>query len=272
MFQSSTTLFLICLALVGVGAAQTVRHAVAAQKSAAEPDVDTIVARMQQAQEDNRARSRAYTVTREYKLFSHDTQHAASDVVAQVSFMPPDSRSFDIRQSSGSSRGEKIVRNILEAEKDEAAKHDHAALTRENYQFRYLGTETVSGCSSYVLELVPKRREKDLIEGRAWVDTRSYLVHRIQGDLSKSPSWWLKAVHIKVEFGEVGGMWLQTATQALAEVRFFGEHSLESHALHFQTAEAVASKKPTSQLGPLRGLPIRPLRPAPEGVAVFIHQ
>ncbi len=270
MLQNSTTFFFVFLALAAAALAQSAKIAAPAQAPAATtPDVNTIVERMEQAQEENRTHTRAYTVTRDYKLFKRDPQHPDSEVVAELSFMPPDSKNFTITQANGSSRGEKIVRHLLETEKEQATQHNHNAITRTNYQFRYLGVETVSGCPAYVLQLVPKRHEKDLVDGRAWVDARTFLIHRIQGDLSKNPSWWLKAVHIDVEYGAVGGMWLQTSSQALADVRFFGEHTLDARAVRFQTAEAVASKKPVSQNRPAP--PARPFQRAPAGAAVYIH-
>ncbi len=272
VLQNSTTFLLVFLTLAAAAVAQTASHAVVTQSPAVQPDVNTIVGRMEQAQEENRTHTRAYTVTRDYKLFHESPQRPDSEVVAQLSFLPPDNKNFNITQSSGSSRGEKIVRHLLETEKEQATKHNHTAITRENYQFRYLGMETLSGSPAYVLQLVPKRHEKDLVEGRAWVDAHTYLIRRIQGDLSKNPSWWLKTVHVDIEYGPVEGMWLQTASQAVADVRFFGEHTLDSRAVRFQTAEAVASKKPISQNRPGSAVPARPFRNGAAGAAVFVHQ
>jgi outer membrane lipoprotein-sorting protein len=256
--------FLLIAASIAVAQTPLPSHP-AGSSAAAVPEINTIVDRMGQAQIETHAHSQAYTVTREYRLYAADPQQPSSEVVAQVSFVPPDKKTFDIKQASGSSRGEKIVKNVLEAEA-KTAHSDRNALTRANYDFEYQGEQTLDGRRCYVLQLIPKRHEDNLVKGRAWIDAETYLVHRVQGDLAKSPSWWLKSVNVTLDFSAVAGMWLQTATKALAEVRIFGHHTLESHALNVQTAPSVARAA-----APRRLVPARPTRrTAVTGEVVFI--
>jgi hypothetical protein len=100
----------------------------------------------------------------------------------------------------------------------------------------------LDGRPCYLLELKPKRKEKDLIVGKAWVDKNSFSVLRIEGDTAKPPSWWLKSVHITLAFGELGGNWLQTSMEAVADVRFFGSHTLTSRILDYRAADIRASR------------------------------
>jgi hypothetical protein len=83
-----------------------------------------------------------------------------------------------------------------------------------------------------------------LIVGEAWVDKSSYLVRQIDGDLIKTPSWWLKKVHVKIMFDFVGGTWLQTSAEAMADVRIFGNHKLTTEILEFRNADVVARTRP----------------------------
>ncbi len=242
---------------------------VAQDNSAAATDVHGIVARLGQASAENHARFRAYTVTRDYRFYGNDPAHPTSEVVAEISFLPPNTKTFVIKQASGSSRGVKVVREILEGETKRAPHPDRAALTPDNYDFRYVGRETLDAHPCYVLQLLPRRRETDLVAGHVWIDTQTYLPRRVAGDLSKSPSWWLKAVHVTMDFGAVSGMWLQIGTTARAEVRLFGEHVLEARALNFQTAQTVAQKNLPRKVK----ASARPLRPtAVVGAAVFIRR
>src|SRR5205807_3293505 len=73
---------------------------------------------------------------------------------------------------------------------------------------------------------VPKHPGKETVRGEAWIDANSYLLRHVEGDLTKSPSWWVKDVHVALDYGRIAGMWLQTATFAVANVRFFGQHSM----------------------------------------------
>lgn len=205
--------------------------------------VNTVVDRMEAAQEKNHENFRPYTVTREYRLYEEQEQQPKSDVIADVSFVPPDRQTYTIEQSEGISRGLAIVRHVLDAEAHAMAKPNApAAITRRNYDFKLVGEEVRDGQPCWVIELDPKREDKMLIRGKAWVDKETYLIHTIQGQLAKSPSWWLKSVNTRIDFGSAAGMWLQTQSRADADVRIFGMHTFTSQALKLQTEDQVATR------------------------------
>jgi hypothetical protein len=246
-----------CVLLVSATLSAMVR-AQLSQSSAAEgqaADLNTIISRLEKAQADNRQHLRAYTLVRGYRLFSKGSQTPNSEVTAQISFAPPNSKTFQIENATGSSRGEKITRSLLEHEVEAGKEPQQSTfLNRENYDFTYLGQESVEEHPCYVLQLRPKDKRPSLLQGRAWVDESTYLPRYAEGDLSKTPSWWLKRVHVKLSFSELGGMWLETATQAVATMRWFGEHTLTSRTVEFRAATSVAQRHgPTqSPLGPSR--------------------
>ena len=92
----------------------------------------------------------------------------------------------------------------------------------DNYDFRFIREADVSGQRCYVLELLPRRKEKHLLHGDIWVDANTYLLRRFEGELAKTPSWWVRDVSVTFVYGDVGGMWLQTASEAAADVRILG--------------------------------------------------
>jgi len=207
-------------------------------------DVQTIVIRLQKAQDENRGNLRAYTVIREYRLFSDSKRAANSQVTAQVNFVPPDVKHYVIKNAEGSDRGEKIVRKILDGETRFSRENGKSRdLIPENYNFTFEGTADVDGQPCDVLGLHPKNRDEGLLEGKVWVDEKSYLPRKVDGDMSENPSWWLKRVHLTLTFNEIEGMWLQTGTQAIAEVRLFGKHTLTSKAVNYQTSEVLAQNR-----------------------------
>jgi len=95
--QTSRLLFLYLVAAMASASAQT---------GATLPNVETIVARMAQARAENRARLRPYIVTRNYKLFGKDEGKAKSEVIADVAFVPPDSKGYIIQATNGSGMGQ----------------------------------------------------------------------------------------------------------------------------------------------------------------------
>jgi hypothetical protein len=206
-----------------------------------------IVSRMEQAQLENRAGYRAYTLTRQYRFYGDREDKPNAEILADVSFVPPDRKTFKIQSAVGGERSENIVQKLLERESDAAAgRKAPGAITRQNYEFTLLGEETVEGQPSWVLRLKPKHDERDMIKGRAWVDQNSYLIHRIEGEMAKTPSWWLKKVVLTLQFGNAAGMWLQTGTHAVADVRLCGKHILNEQAVKIQTGEEVAEIIPGS--------------------------
>ena len=90
------------------------------------------------------------------------------------------------------------------------------------------------------LGLKPKRKETSLISGQVWVDPRSFTVRRIEGEVAKTPSWWLKKIYVKITFADLGGIWLPTKMEAAADVRVFGPHILTSHVLDCRSTSEVA--------------------------------
>ncbi|HTC95504.1 MAG TPA: outer membrane lipoprotein-sorting protein [Terriglobales bacterium] len=202
-------------------------------------DVDTIVSRMEQAQIVSRTQQQPYVVTRNYQFFSNDLQKPNSEVAVKVEFQPPSTKNFTIQKTHGSGQGEKIVRQVLEHEKTAAQDESSHEISRRNYDFKLLRTDQYQGQPCFVLQLIPKRLDKTMIRGEAWVDTATYLIHRIDGELAKSPSWWVKDVHVTLDYGTVAGMWLQTTMLAIAHVRLFGQHVLQSQDVDCFTANSA---------------------------------
>jgi outer membrane lipoprotein-sorting protein len=233
-----------------------------AQTGNAVPTVETIVTRMAQARAGNRARFRPYIVTRDYKLFGKDESKAKSEVVADVAFVPPDSKTYTIQGTDGSRLGKMIVRRMLASEADVTKDYASTDISADNYDFRFVRAEEVSGQRCYVLAVLPRRNDKRLLRGNIWVDANTYLLRRFDGTLAKNPSWWVRDVRITLVYGDAGGMWLQTASEATANVRILGRSTMVSHDVKYEITELVAAgpSGKTSFLSPMPGRSLR--RPA----------
>jgi len=204
----------------------------------------SIIQGMEKAQSEVRPQT-PYQLIREYRLFGAKSSGANSNVVAEVDFKPPSSKDYHVQKSSGSARGQQVVRRILDHEVEAAAKRNQArtdAVTSDNYDFTYIGETVLDGQPCYLLGLKPKRKEKDLISGQAWVDKNSFLVRHIEGEIAKTPSWWLKRVRVKLAFADLEGTWLQTSMEAVADVRILGLHTLTSRILDYRSTDVVASR------------------------------
>jgi len=220
---------------------------------------------MEQAQAESHAHMSPYSVTREYRFFGDDQQHAKSQVLAKVDFAPPNQKDYTIEKTSGSGQGEKITRKVLDHEKQMARGNESAALSRDNYDFEYLRTEPMNGRRAYVLKLEPKHNDKNLIKGLAWIDAETYHPLRIEGEPAKSPSFWVKNLKLSLTFNKVGDMWLQTGTQAVANVRFLGQHTMIARDVNYDLPSQMADAIPPKSLpapAQVAAVKKRPTRPA----------
>jgi len=197
---------------------------------------------MTQARAENRSRLRPYVVTRDYQLFGRERQKARSQVIADLSFFPPDFKKYVILKTSSGGVGERVVRRALEAETEVSKNSRSTDLSPDNYDFRLLGEDNANGRRCYVLELIPRRREANLLRGDIWVDATTYLIHRAEGEPAKNASWWLRDVRILLLYGDVGGMWLQTSSEASAHVRIAGTYTIVSRDIKYRIGEDAVAR------------------------------
>lgn len=190
-----------------------------------------------------------YQVIRKYRLFGENATEPSSEVIAEIDSLSADEKSFVIRKRVGSSRGEDVVRRILQHETQISTpkQQSEAAINDDNYFITYLGDSTLNGGSCYLLGLEPKRKDTELVRGKAWLDAHSLQVRHIEGQLAKNPSWMLKKITVTVDFAEVRGVWLQTNMQAVADVRFVGTQTLQSQTIDTRIGDLVAQNVPNTR-------------------------
>jgi hypothetical protein len=232
------------VAAVGIFCLMTTAAAAAALGSGAPdsqtPDVQIIVERMLQAQRQNTARVRAFTVKRGYLLRDKQEQEKAH-IVARITHVPPDDRQYQVESGSGGF-GEKVLRDVLSKDAERPSATQRAELSPSNYDFQFLGEAELEGRRCYLLRLNPRREEKDLLRGQVWIDAKTYNVRRIEGSPVKAPSWWIRDLHVFMSFAEIDGMWLRTFTHAVANVRFKGRYVMESRDLEYRFDVQTASR------------------------------
>jgi hypothetical protein len=153
-----------------------------------------------------------------------------------MTYRPAEGVRFTILRRSGSSQLAGIVERLLASETEASipAKRGDHEISPANYRARFRGTETTDGRSCYVIDLLPRRKSKYLIEGTLWIDPASYGIVRLQGYLSASVSMWVGAPHITEEFSEIGGLWLPSCTRSVSSGRLLGTSELEIRYTDYQ--------------------------------------
>jgi hypothetical protein len=103
----------------------------------------------------NNMRSRENT-----KVFRGNEKQPTSEIETQINFVPPDLKTYKITQVRGNSRGEKMVRELLDRETESAKKGHGSEINRTNYDFVFLRQENFGIVPEYVLQIVPKRERQ----------------------------------------------------------------------------------------------------------------
>jgi len=168
-----------------------------------------------------------YTDTEHYKVFrGKDETNPAAEMVVKTTYRPESGKNYEVLSQSGSTILNKILlRPLLDTEKDvnDPAKVGASLMVSANYQMKVKpgGPVQQDGRSCWTLEIVPRRKAPNLIQGTLWVDASDFTIVRIEGVTSKSPSFWAAPAQVMRRYTKVAGF--AQAIQARAESdSFFG--------------------------------------------------
>ena len=129
---------------------------------------------------------------------------------------------YEITGEGGSERiRNRALKSVLENEQKNAARGDwhDVVLSPRNYEFNFQG-RTSEGM--LMMELNPRRRDSRLVDGFALVAPDSGHLVRVEGQLSKSPSFWVKWAKVSRTYKEIGGVIMPVQLESTADVRFAG--------------------------------------------------
>jgi hypothetical protein len=133
---------------------------------------------------------------------------------------------YEITAEGGSnSIRTKVLRALLEGEREVIALGESAlsALAPQNYTFQPNGIGA-DGLAN--VTLTPRRKERVLLSGTMLLRPADGRLVRLEGRLAKSPSFWVKNVHIVRIYDRINGVNVPVRLESRAQVRFLGEATL----------------------------------------------
>jgi len=182
-----------------------------------------------------------------------------AEMVVKVNYRAPNSKEFTVVSQTGSKFIiDHVFKKLLEGEL-EAAKGDNQRQTRlssENYDFEFAGYKNTPEGGQYILNLLPKTKNKFLYRGKIWVDAKDFAVARIEGEPGKNPSFWIKKTEIAHKYVKVDDFWLPAENRTQSVIRLGGTASLSIEYQDYKIIEASplkAVKRPGQVLDPLAG-------------------
>jgi hypothetical protein len=184
--------------------------------------------RVAQMNEARAARLRAYVSSRRYSVFEpgHD---ADAELVASMTFVAPSTKTFTTVSETGVGWiHRRVFGRLMEAEREAAAGTDHrgSSITPANYNVELVGHDTYRGRDCYVLQLLPKRPDKYLLKGRAWIDAEDFAIARLVGEPVRSPSFWVVHAPFVREYQRIDTFWLPLQDETHTQIRFVGQYVL----------------------------------------------
>jgi len=147
---------------------------------------------------------------------------------AQTTLLDDGAFSFEVLNESGSNLlRQRILRAALLEEQGNhnSAKLAESDFTRENYDF--LVQESTRDSDLVRIGLAPRRKSQLLIDGAAFVRRDDADLVRIQGVLSKRPSFWTRKVEITRHYARVDGVRVPIEVRLDADVLLVGDSAFD---------------------------------------------
>ena len=167
---------------------------------------------------------RGYTGSRRYVLENHRLNKRA-EMLVSVKCDPDGTKHFEVVSEEGwKSANKRVLRKMLESETETSLPQlrPMTSLTLDNYRFQMLGRDLIDARPTYILQVLPKREDKYLFEGRIWVDAEDFAVVRVEGKPAKNPSFWTRSVNFVQQYHKSGTFWFPFSTESVTEARIFG--------------------------------------------------
>jgi hypothetical protein len=120
----------------------------------------------------------------------------------------------------------RVLRAVLCREQELVNEGDteRADLTPDNYDFTDAGR---NADGSQNVQIKPRRKDVLLVDGRMVLTPDGQDLLRVEGRLSKNPSFWTSLVNIVRRYARLGGVRVPVSTESTAKVKFAGTSQLE---------------------------------------------
>jgi MucB/RseB N-terminal domain len=215
------------------------------------PSSDEILARVEIEYNRRHLLLKEYSGSRQYTLQNARFGRQAA-VAVLMNYRQLEGERYTIVTRSGSDKLNGIIDKVLTSEAGASMAPENARhqIAPANYRARMLGTEVTAGRNCYVLELAPRTKSRYLIVGKAWIDTGSYAVVRIEGQFAANISILVGSPRIREEFVEVHGFWLPGHVRSVSTSILLGPTELEILFSNYQIAEDLAALEQAKDGGP----------------------
>jgi hypothetical protein len=208
--------------------------------------VEQVARRLQERNAQRAAALAEFSGTRIYRLqYRGLGGDRDAEMVVGVSFRAPDAKTFTVISQTGSKFIiDRIFKKLLEGEQEAANEENrrNTALSPENYEFSSAGYESTPDGGQYVLNLLPRTKNKFLYRGKIWVDAQDFAVVRIEGEPARNPSFWIKKTEVKHRYVKVNDFWLPAENHTESVMRLGGRAILSIEYKDYKVTKAAPAR------------------------------
>ena len=212
--------------------------------------LEKIVKTLQERNAQRAAALQEFVGTRIYRMqYRGLPSDRDAEMVVNVTYRAPNAKQFRVVSQTGSAFIiDHIFKKLLEGEQEAASDENRrrSALNTENYDFSLAGFENTPNGGRYILNLLPKTKNKFLYRGRIWVDATDFAVVRIEGEPGKNPSLWIKKTEIAHDYVKVDGFYLPARNHTESTLRVGGRAILSIEYRDYKITKSLPQTSPES--------------------------
>jgi len=118
-----------------------------------------------------------------------------------------------------------VIARYIQAEM-QAAEKSGIGINHDNYKFKYRGQHGTGDWQLHLFELDPKQKRVGLFKGWLWVEARTGVPVREQGEFVKSPSIWLRKISFVRDYELKEALSVPSKIETSIETRIVGKAEL----------------------------------------------
>ena len=115
-----------------------------------------------------------------------------------------------------------VIARYLSAETETQKDNSQYAITPSNYRFKYKGFLEQSGSQIYLFELKPRKKRVGLFKGELWLDAKTCMPIKEEGEFVKNPSVFLKKVEFVRDYEIQDGVAIPKHIESKVDTRIVG--------------------------------------------------
>jgi outer membrane lipoprotein-sorting protein len=170
----------------------------------------------------------SYIVTEHYSVYrGKDETHSVADMTVRTEYRKETGKTYTILSQSGSGFiVTHVLGAILEREKqiNLPGTREHSWLVSANYQMNLKpgGPQWQDGRQCVALDISPRQKSPNLLDGTIWVDANDGSIVRLEGVTMESPSIFTGASHLMRQYTNVNGFAMAMHARAVTDSFLLG--------------------------------------------------